>query len=435
MPTSHIDQLAAFVTASPTSYHAAAEIARRLERAGFERVDAAYPFGPSGGRRFVVRDGAVVAWIAPGALTDGAGFRIVGTHTDSPGFKVKPGPLPQSAGWTGVGVEVYGGPLLNSWLDRDLGIAGRIVTLDGAAHLVRSGPIARIPQLAIHLDRTANEALKLDRQAHTQPILAVEPRGSLLDHLCGLAGIDADQVALHDLFVFDTQPPAVIGMEREFLASARLDNLLSTHAALAAIEGLAAGGLGGDGEGPEDATNAVGARDVIVFAAFDHEEVGSDTATGAGGPLLQDVLERISAGYGLNLDETRAMFARSSCISADCGHVVHPNYPGVHDPMNRPLPNRGPLLKINANQRYATDAVGAAIWLRACAAAGVPTQSFVSNNAVPCGSTIGPITATRLGITTVDVGAGLLSMHSARELCGVDDPEYLSRALRAYWVA
>ena len=191
----HIDDLADFVSVSPTSYHAAAEIARRLERAGFERVDAAHPFGPSGGRRFVVRDGAVVAWIAPGALTDGAGFRIVGTHTDSPGFKVKPGPLPQSAGWTGVGVEVYGGPLLNSWLDRDLGIAGRIVTLDGAAHLVRSGPIARIPQLAIHLDRTANEALKLDRQAHTQPILAVEPRGSLLDHLCGLAGIDADQVA------------------------------------------------------------------------------------------------------------------------------------------------------------------------------------------------------------------------------------------------
>jgi aspartyl aminopeptidase len=204
-----------------------------------------------------------------------------------------------------------------------------------------------------------------------------------------------------------------------------LDNLLSTHAALVAIEGLA------DGPG----ASAEGGSDVLVFAAFDHEEVGSDTATGAGGPLLQDVLERIAAGYGLSLDETRAMFARSSCVSADCGHVVHPNYPGAHDPVNRPLPNRGPLLKINANQRYATDAVGAAIWLRACEAAGVPTQPFVSNNAVPCGSTIGPITATRLGITTVDVGAGLLSMHSARELCGVDDPAYLSRALRAYWGA
>ena len=425
MSSPHIDQLAAFVTASPTSYHAAAEIARRLEAAGFERVDPTRPLGAPGGRRFLQRDGAVVAWVAPRTVADDAGFRIVGTHTDSPGFKVKPGPLPQSAGWTGVGVEVYGGPLLNSWLDRDLGIAGRIVTRDGAVHLVASGPIARIPQLAIHLDRGANEALKLDRQAHTQPILAVELRGSLLDHLCGLAGVDVDQVAFHDLFAFDTQPPAVIGLEREFLASARLDNLLSTHAALVAIEGLA------DGPG----ASAEGGSDVLVFAAFDHEEVGSDTATGAGGPLLQDVLERIAAGYGLSLDETRAMFARSSCVSADCGHVVHPNYPGAHDPVNRPLPNRGPLLKINANQRYATDAVGAAIWLRACEAAGVPTQPFVSNNAVPCGSTIGPITATRLGITTVDVGAGLLSMHSARELCGVDDPAYLSRALRAYWGA
>ncbi|MBK7819668.1 MAG: M18 family aminopeptidase [Tessaracoccus sp.] len=415
MSSPHIEQLAAFVTASPTSYHTAAEIARRLDAAGFRRVDPARPFDAPSGRRYLQRDGAVVAWIAPEDLTEDAGFRIVGTHTDSPGFKVKPGPPPQSAGWTGVGVEVYGGPLLNSWLDRDLGIAGRIVTIDGAVHLVKSGPIARIPQLAIHLDRTANEALKLDRQAHTQPVLAVELRGSLLEHLCGLAGIDVGQVAFHDLFTFDTQPSTVVGLEQEFLASARLDNLLSTHAALAAIEAVEQ------------------TRDIVVFAAFDHEEVGSDTATGAGGPVLQDVLERIAAGYGLNLDETRAMFARSSCVSADCGHLVHPNYPGVHDPMNRPLPNRGPLLKINANQRYATDAVGAAIWLRACASADVPTQAFVSNNAVPCGSTIGPITATRLGITTVDVGVGLLSMHSARELCGVDDPEYLARAVRAYW--
>ncbi|MHA6524171.1 M18 family aminopeptidase [Tessaracoccus sp. G1721] len=411
----HIDHLSGFVTASPTSFHAAEQIADRLRAAGFEQVDARRPWGGVTGRRFVARDGAVVAWVAPEELAGDAGFRIVGTHTDSPGFKVKPGALIQSVGWTQLGVEVYGGPLLNSWLDRDLGIAGTLVTLDGSVHLVRTGPIARIPQLAIHLDRSANDGLKLDRQAHTQPVLAVELRGSLLDHLCGLAGVEPGQVAFHDLFAFDTQPPAVIGLEREFLASARLDNLLSTHAALTAVDGLAPG------------------RDIAVFAAFDHEEVGSDTATGAGGPLLQDVLERIAAGYGLGLDATRAMLARSSCVSADCGHLVHPNYAGQHDPVNRPLPNRGPLLKINANQRYATDAVGAAIWLRACAEAGVPTQPFVSNNAVPCGSTIGPITATRLGITTVDVGAGLLSMHSAREMCGVEDPWHLARAMHAYW--
>ena len=412
----HIDDLADFVAASPTSYHAADQLAARLKQAGFEQVDPRRPFGEPGGRRFLIRDGAVVAWVAPETLTEEAGFRIVGTHTDSPSFKVKPGDLPRSAGWTQLGVEVYGGPLLNSWLDRDLGVAGRIVTRDGASHLVRTGAIARTPQLAIHLDRTANDALKLDRQTSTQPILAIDLRQPLIEHLCGLAGIDAADVAFHDLTLFDTQLPAVIGVEGEFFASGRLDNLLSTHAALTAFESLEVGG------------------DVAIFAAFDHEEVGSDTTTGAGGPLLQDVLERLAAGYGLDLDGTRAMFARSSCVSADCGHVVHPNYPGHHDPMNKPLPNRGPLLKINANQRYATDAVGAAIWLRACDAAGVPTQPFVSNNAVPCGSTIGPITATRLGITTVDVGAGLLSMHSARELCGVDDPWFLARAMGAYWI-
>ena len=412
----HIDDLADFVVASPTSYHAADQIAVRLRQAGFEQVDERTSYESVTGRRFVVRAGAVIAWVAPEELAPEAGFRIVGTHTDSPSFKVKPGALLRSAGWVELGVEIYGGPLINSWLDRDLGVAGRIVTRDGETHLVRTGPIARIPQLAIHLDRGANDGLKLDKQAHTQPILAVDLKQPLIEHLASLIGVKGEDVAFHDLFVFDTQRPGVIGVEREFLASGRLDNLACTHAALTAMESVESTG-----------------RDVAVFAAFDHEEVGSATPSGAAGPILQDALERIAAGYGLGLDGTRAMIARSTCISADTGHVVHPNYPGHHDPMNQPLPNRGPLLKINANQRYATDAVGAALWLSVCDEAGVPTQPFVSNNGVPCGSTIGPITATRLGITTVDVGVGLLSMHSARELCGVDDPWYLARAARAYW--
>lgn len=414
----HIDDLADFVVAAPTSYHAADQIAVRLRQAGFEQLDERSPFGSVSGANFVVRDGAVVAWIAPEELATDSAFRIVGTHNDSPSFKVKPGPLARSAGWTQLGVEIYGGALLNSWLDRDLGIAGRIVTRDGAAHLVRTGPVARIPQLAIHLDRTANEALKLDKQNHLQPILAVDLREPLLDYLSALAGIAVEDVAFHDLFLYDTQRPGVIGIEREFFASGRLDNLACTHAALTAMEARPAQ----DGN-------------VAVFVSFDHEEVGSATSSGAAGPLLQDILERISAGFGLGLDATKAMIARSACISADCGHVVHPNYPGLHDPNNQPLPNRGPLLKINANQRYATDALGAAFWFAACERAGVPTQPFVSNNSVPCGSTIGPLTATRLGITTVDVGVGLLSMHSARELCGVEDPWLMARAMGAFWAA
>lgn len=412
---SHIDDLTDFVTASPTSLHAADQLATRLRGAGFRQMDPRRPFDGVTGRRFVHRDGAVVAWVAPEALGPGTSFRIVGTHTDSPTFKIKPGALLRSAGWTQVGVEIYGGPLINSWLDRDLGVAGRLATADGSTHLVRTGPVARIPQLAIHLDRAVNESLSLDKQTATQPILAVDTIGDLLGHLARSAGVEPGDVVAHDLLLFDTQRPAVIGLEGEFLASGRLDNLACTHAALTAVEELE----------PDE--------DVVVFVAFDHEEVGSATTTGAGGPVLQDVVERIAAGYGLGLDATRAMLARSSCISADTGHVVHPNYPGHHDPVNRPLPNHGPLLKLNANQRYATDAVGAAIWRRACAAADVPTQPFVSNNSVPCGSTIGPITAARLGITTVDVGVGLLSMHSARELCGVQDPWHLARAVQAYW--
>lgn len=411
----HISDLAEFVTSSPTSYHAAATIAQRLTAAGFTQLDERAEWTSVTGRNFIVRQGAVVAWVAPETLEAGAGARIVGTHTDSPAFKVKPGELLTSAGWTQIGVEIYGGPLLNSWLDRDLGIAGRLVTKGGQVHLVKTGPICRIPQLAIHLDRTANEALTLNKQHHLQPILTIAPKGGLMDHLAEIAGIAKSDIAYHDLYTFDTQRPEVIGLGGEFLASARLDNLACTHAGLVAIEQAEIRG------------------DIQIFAAFDHEEVGSATTTGAAGPLLEDVLVRISAGFGLGPDGTRALYARSSCVSADTGHLVHPNYPGHHDPVVQPQPNKGPLLKLNAQQRYASDAVGAAIWLEACERAGVPTQPFVSNNSMPCGSTIGPITATRLGITTVDVGVGLLSMHSAREMCAVEDPGHLARACASYW--
>lgn len=411
----HIADLKQFVIDSPTSYHAAATIARRLSAAGFSELDEKRDWESVTGRNYIVRHGAVVAWIAPDELAGDAEVRIVGTHNDSPAFKLKPGNPLRSSGWTQLGVEIYGGPLLNSWLDRDLGLAGRLVTKDGAQHLVKTGPICRIPQLAIHLDREANNGLKLDRQLHLQPIMGAKRAGGLLDLLCEQAGISRDDVAFHELYTFDTQPPQVIGLDGEFLASGRLDNLSCTHAALVAFEA------------------AQPTRNIQLFVSFDHEEVGSDTTSGASGPLLEDVFYRLADGYGLGMGATRALLARSTCVSADTGHLVHPNYPNHHDPMVRPAVNAGPLLKLNAQQRYASDAVGTALWLRACEFAGVETQPFVSNNAVPCGSTIGPITATRLGITTVDVGVGLLSMHSAREMCGVEDPGKLAAALAGYW--
>lgn len=421
-PDTHLDSFTAFLKASPSSYHAAAEAARRLAEAGFTSLVEVDEWPTGAGRYFVVRDGAVIAWVQPEAATTTSAFRIFGAHTDSPSFKLKPHPDSGSNGWQQAGVEVYGGPLFNSWLDRDLEFAGRLVTRDGAVHLVRTGPVLRFPQLAVHLDRGVNsEGLTLDPQRHLHPVVGVNgpTGGDILGALAAAAGLDAAEIAGHDVLVADTAAPAVIGFDRELFASSRMDNLSSVHAGLTAL--LAS------------ADELAQAESIAVFAAFDHEEVGSASTSGASGPFLEEVLTRISAGLGATPTERIRAFAASWCLSSDAGHAVHPNYPERHDPANQPLPNNGPLLKINANQRYASDARGAAEFARACAQAGVPFQTFVSNNGVPCGSTIGPLTATRLGIRTVDVGIGLLSMHSARELCGVDDPAYLSAAARAFF--
>lgn len=414
----HARDLAAFVTASPTSYHAAAEGARRLEAAGFTRQDEAEPWQGGSGGRYLIRDGALLAWRLPEGAGPTTPYRIVGSHTDSPSFKLKPNPDFSSFGWGQVGVEIYGGPLLNSWLDRELGLAGRLVLTDGREVLVRTGPIMRIPQLAIHLDRAVNEeGVRLSKQQHTAPIWLVGgDYRSILDHLAGLAGVGTAEIGGYDILAFDTAVPAVFGIDDQFLASSRLDNLSSVHASVTAM------------------INSEPGASIAVIAAFDHEEVGSGSRSGAAGPILADVLDRIAASLGADVDERHRALAHSYCLSADAGHAVHPNYPGRHDPVNRPLLGGGPLLKINANLRYASDARGAAVWHAACRAAGVTGQEFVSNNDLPCGTTIGPLTATRIGITTVDVGIPLLSMHSARELAGVDDLRALTQAMQAFLV-
>ncbi|WP_440711454.1 M18 family aminopeptidase [Herbiconiux sp. YIM B11900] len=418
----HLDDFADFLRASPSSYHAAAETARRLEAAGSTRLDETAEWtdaAASPGRFHVVRDGAIIAWSVPATAGPATPFRILGAHTDSPGFKLKPKPTLASQGWLQAGVEVYGGPLLNSWLDRELELAGRLVAHDGTEHLVRTGPFLRIPQLAIHLDRDANSGLTLDRQRHTTPVFGVGTAGDadLVGILAGLAGLsDGSAIAGYDLLTADTQPPARFGLDDTLFAAGRMDNLSSVHAGLTAF--LAAPPADGH---------------IGVLAAFDHEELGSESRSGASGPFLADVLGRIGAALGASADERARSFAASWCLSSDAGHAVHPNYPEKHDPANHPVAGGGPLLKINANQRYATDAHGAALWARACAQAGVGYQEFVSNNTVPCGSTIGPLTATRLGIRTVDVGAPLLSMHSARELAHVDDLTALAAAITAFY--
>ena len=412
----HLADFADFIVDSPSSYHAAVAVAARLEAAGFERLDERdeWPTGP--GKRVVVRDGAIIAWVQPDAASPTTPFRILGAHTDSPGFKLKPGLSTSAEGLLQAGVEIYGGPLLNSWLDRELELAGRLVTADGVEHLVRTGPLLRIPQLAIHLDREVNKALTLDKQRHMQPIWGAGAGQDVVAHLAAVAGVNPDDVVGHDVLVADTAVPARFGLDDVLFAAGRMDNLASVHAGLVAL--LAAPASTGH---------------VSVLAAFDHEEIGSESRSGASGPFLEDVLTRIAAGLGADATDRRRGFADSWLLSSDTGHAVHPNYPERHDPGNRPVLGGGPLLKLNANQRYATDGVGSALWARACRQAGVSTQPFVSNNQVPCGTTIGPLSATRLGIRTVDVGAPLLSMHSARELAHVDDLVALAEAVTAFF--
>ncbi len=410
-----LNDLRSYLDASPSPFHAAADAAERLTDAGFEEVTDGGDWSELPIDGFVRRDGGIVAWRTPTGLATAAPFRLAGAHTDSPCLRVKPRPDRSHAGWKQLNVEVYGGILNNSWLDRDLGIAGRLTMPDGSHVLVDvRDPIARIPQLAVHLDRNVNaEGLTLDAQQHLQPVwgVGIAAPGDFASWIAERAG--SDLPAFWELCLYDVQPAAVLGGDRSLLASGRLDNLLSCWAAIDAL--IAAT--------PTTAT--------AMIVLNDHEEVGSSSTTGAGGPLLERVLERHVAARGGHRDDFLRSLATSSCVSADNAHAIHPNYTDRHDSDHSPIVNAGPAIKVNSNQRYATSSSTAASFRRACEAADVPFQIFVSRNNMPCGSTIGPITATRLGIDTVDVGVPQLSMHSARELCGADDGPSLAKALRA----
>ncbi|MGW7380400.1 M18 family aminopeptidase [Streptomyces sp. NPDC054794] len=419
----HTDDLMSFLAASPSPYHAVANTAERLEKAGFRQVAETDAWDGTSGGRFVLRGGAIVAWYVPEGAAPHTPFRIIGAHTDSPNLRVKPLPDSGAHGWRQVAVEIYGGPLLNSWLDRDLGLAGRLTLRDGSTRLVNvDRPLLRVPQLAIHLDRSvSSEGLKLDKQRHLQPVwgLGDDVRdGDLIAFLEEEFGLPTGEVTGWDLMVHSVEPPAYLGRDKELVAGPRMDNLLSVHAGTAALAAVATSGA----ELPY----------IPVLAAFDHEENGSQSDTGADGPLLGSVLERsVFARGGAYEDRARA-FAGTVCLSSDTGHAVHPNYAERHDPTHHPRVNGGPILKVNVNNRYATDGTGRAVFAAACERAGVPFQSFVSNNSMPCGTTIGPITAARHGIRTVDIGVAILSMHSARELCGAEDPFLLANALTAF---
>ena len=426
-----VEALLRFLDDSPSPYHAVASAKALLDAAGFHELSereawsAEVIAGPGNqGRRYVIRGGALIAWVAKAADPLAHGVTIVGAHTDSPNLRIKPNPDVASAGWRQWGVEVYGGALNNSWLDRDLGLSGRVILRDGTSRLVKiDEPLARVAQLAIHLDREVNEkGLVLDKQLHLTPLVGLGAKSSFREFLGARGNCDADEIATWDLMLHDLTPARRIGVDSEFIASARIDNLFSVWAAISALI-----------DSSLDAKTTTDGK-IVMAALFDHEEVGSASTTGAAGPLLETTLYRLLEAHGIHTADDRArVFAASQCVSADMAHAVHPNYADRHEPDHRPLPNAGPVVKVNANQRYATDARTAASFQAAARRAEVDCQSFVSRNSQPCGSTIGPITATQLGIPTVDVGCAMLSMHSARELCGANDADLFRRVLVSYF--
>ena len=412
--------LCAYIDASPSPFHAVAKGAEALLAAGWSEVSETERFQSGVARGFVRRGGALLAWSCGARPAVDVGFRVLGAHTDSPNLRIKARPNTGSAGFRQLGVEVYGGALLNSWLDRELGISGRVMVRaansTATARLVHCNrPLARVPQLAIHLDREVNtRGLVLDPQLHLAPVWGLgRPDEAALQRFLAQELVCASEDILSwDLMLHDVAPSSFLGVAEEMVCAPRLDNLCSSWCALEALRGHAVG------DGP-----------VAIVCLFDHEEVGSSSTRGAQGPLLLDVLERL---VGPSREDLHRAIAKSFCASIDMAHATHPNYREKHEPEHWIALNRGPVIKINTNTRYATDAEGEAEFQLACERAGVPVQKYFHRSNLACGTTIGPLTAARLGMRTVDVGTAQLSMHSIRELCGAEDPSLMVRALGAF---
>lgn len=416
-------KLLTFLDQSPTPFHATQTIANQLLQHGFTQLNEATAWDLTvGGKYFVTRNETSIVAFVLGEKDRGA--RMVGAHTDSPCLKVKPIPVTTKYDYVQLGVEVYGGALLNPWFDRDLSIAGRVQFEDKTGALCSAlinfeRPIAIIPSLAIHLDREVNSGRAINAQTQMAPLIAQAGGEDALDFKAVLKnqleaqGVkDVERVLDYDLSFYDTQSASTLGLNNEFIASARLDNLLSCFVGMEALMN----------HQPSECT--------ALLVCNDHEEVGSLSTAGASGPFLKSVLERIY-GYGEAL--TLAM-NQSMLISTDNAHGIHPNFPEKHDANHAPILNRGAVVKINANQRYATTDQTAAIYRGLCEQKKRPLQHFVSRADIGCGSTIGPLTSGLLGVRTIDVGLPTFGMHSIRELAGTQDAYLLSETLRDFFV-
>ncbi|AKH36604.1 MULTISPECIES: M18 family aminopeptidase [Nitrosomonas] len=421
-----------FIDTSPSPWHVVASIETAIQAFQFVRLDETAKWGlQTGGRYYVVRDDSSIVLFVLGRKTPAdAGFKIIGAHTDSPGLRIRPNAATASDGLARLGVEIYGGPILATFTDRDLSLAGRVSYADEQGELAHKlvrfeQPLLRLPNLAIHMNRGVNEdGLKLHKQ-NELPLLFAQLTGDQLPHpyflalLAQAAGISVSQVLSWDLAVYDTQKGAFWGANQEFYANSQIDNLASCHAGLHALL---------------DDTVLSHPESTLVCAFFDHEEIGSQSHVGAAGSFLADVLQRISIATSSDREDTARALAQSFLISADMAHAYHPNFPSAYDADHKVFINKGPVIKSNANRRYSSESISIARFIQWCEEAGIPYQRYSHRSDLPCGSTIGPMTSAKLGIRSVDVGCPMWAMHSIRESAGVQDHESMVRVLKQFFI-
>ncbi|MDI1309071.1 MAG: M18 family aminopeptidase [Methylotenera sp.] len=414
-----------FIDASPSPWHAVDSVAKLLNENGFKPLIENQPWQfKQNGRYYVVRDGAsIIAFVIGNQALAETGFRIVGAHTDSPGLRLKPKAAFSTQGIAQLGVEVYGGPILATFTDRDLSLAGRVMVRDGDTHLARhvqfSSSVVRLPNLAIHMNREVNDkGLVLNKQTGLPLIFgfaadSAQAQTQLTNALAEQLKIEPTDIITWDLSVYDTQKGSFWGLNEEFIANSQLDNLASCHAAISALL---------SNKKPNSTS---------ICALFDHEEVGSESATGASGSFMNDVITRICASTNTTVEDRLRALANSFFVSADMAHAFHPNHASSYEPCHHAIVNQGPVIKTNANQRYSTNADTAARFIQLCKSAEVPYQQYAHRTDLGCGSTIGPILAAQLGVASVDVGNPMWAMHSIRESAGVLDHSYMIAVLKA----
>lgn len=425
-----VQHLLDFVDASPSPWHVIKSVEAQLAGFNFVKLDETlkWTLEPSG-RYYVVRDdSSIIIFVLGQKPLVETGFKMIGAHTDSPGLRIKPNTATSIDGLLRVGVEIYGGPILATFTDRDLSLAGRVNFKDAKNNIVSSlvkfdSPLLRLPNLAIHMNRMVNEeGLKLHKQNELPLILSTLaqeclPQAYFLELLKGQTACEIERILSWDLAVYDTQKGSFWGAENEFYADSQLDNLASCHAALQALLD------------DELLVN----ENSLVCAFFDHEEIGSESNRGADGSFLGDVLKRIALVTENNEEDFTRAVAKSFMISADMAHAYQPNFSLAYDQDHKISVNKGPVIKVNANHRYSTEGVSEAMFVDWCEQAGVPYQKYAHRSDLACGSTIGPITSARLGIRSVDVGNPLWAMHSIRESAGVLDHSYMIKVLKKFF--